>query len=90
MIGLGITDVRLCLDFINTEGVERNDPPDRLDSLDSFLEWAARYGLSDEEDTAILNREAPEKASGEMPGEAVLARARTLREALYRIITAVT
>jgi len=40
--GLGVADLRLCLDFANTEGVVRNGPPDRLDELDLFLAWATK------------------------------------------------
>jgi len=77
--GLGVADLRLCLDFANTEGVVRNGPPDRLDELDLFLAWAVDRGLAD---AAAARR----FASGPAPG--FLDRARALREALYRIFAA--
>ena len=78
--GLGVAEARLCLDFINTEGVERNSPPDRLESLELFLEWAEQNGLTDENGGAALLR-----AGGERAAESFLESARELREALYRI-----
>lgn len=77
--GLGVSEARLCLDFINTEGVERNSPPDRLEGLELFLDWAARHGLADPRGVAGLRRAARRTA------EDFLESARELREALYRI-----
>lgn len=74
--GLGISDVGLCLDFVNTEGHVRNDPPDRLDTIELFVEWAAARGL------------APEEIPGEREATTFLVEARELREALYRIVSA--
>ena len=76
--GLGVSESRLCLDFVNTEGVVRNNPLDRLDSVELFAEWASRYGLG-------------ELSSLDETSDATfLARARGLREALYRIFAALT
>jgi predicted RNA-binding Zn ribbon-like protein len=80
--GLEVADSRLCLDFINTEGVERNSPPDRLDGLDLFLEWAAGKGLVDAGGATALRRTGDEEAAG------FLDLARDLREALYRTFAA--
>lgn len=82
---LGVTDLGLCLAFINTEGVERNSPPDRLENLDLFLEWAAREGVVEAERTTEISR-----ALGRRRGvDDLLDRARVLREALYRIFSAI-
>lgn len=82
--GLGVAEPRLCLDFVNTEGVERNSPPDRLESLELFLEWAIRNGLADAERTGDLRRgSTPETI------ESFLGAARRLREALYRIFSGI-
>jgi predicted RNA-binding Zn ribbon-like protein len=62
--------------------VERNSPPDRLEGLDLFLEWAAGKGLTDAGDATALRR-----ASGDET-ESFLDLARELREALYRIFAA--
>lgn len=78
--GLGVAPPRLCLDFVNTEGVERNSPPDRLESLDLFLEWTAAHGLTDEDRAEAIGRRT---ATAE--AESFLAEARELREALYGI-----
>jgi len=74
----GAPEPRLCLDFINTEGVARNSPPDRLASFDLFSDWAARYGVG------------PFRAPEGRKADAFLSRARELRETLFRIFAAVT
>lgn len=84
--GLGVCECYLCLDFVNTEGEERNDPPERLESLDRFLEWAVRYGVV-KEDGADAFRGATEDRPG--VEERFLERARDFREALYRIFSAI-
>lgn len=87
--GLGVADARLCLDFINTEGELRNDPPDRLEDLDLFFEWASRHGLVVPEGIAKAYRVTPEVPSEDVPGHDFLLRARELREALYGVFSAV-
>jgi predicted RNA-binding Zn ribbon-like protein len=82
---LGVADARLCLDFVNTEGLERNSPPDRLESLDLFLDWAARHGLVDRASARTLAAARRAKAV-----ESFLQRARVLREALYRVLSALS
>jgi predicted RNA-binding Zn ribbon-like protein len=78
--GLGVADVHLCLDFINTEGVERNSPPDRLENLGLFLDWASERDLLDAGSARAL--------SGEKGVDGFLKAACDLREALYRIFAA--
>ncbi|MCP4660184.1 MAG: hypothetical protein GY856_32685 [bacterium] len=84
--GLGVSEAGLCLDFVNTEGVVRNDPPERLESLDLFFEWAVRHGLSDDDGVEVLRAATAEVPPGTI--EAFLDRARELREAIYRIFAA--
>ncbi len=81
--GLGVAAAGLCLDFVNTEGVERNSPPDRLEALDLFLDWAIGKELIDATGAAALRR-APDARKD---GAAFLASARALRESLYRIFS---
>lgn len=81
--GFNLAKLDLCLSFVNTEGRIRNDPPDRLDSLELFLEWAVDKGLAQADWTAQFVGLDPPDA------EAFLDRARKFREALYRILTEV-
>ena len=74
---------RLCLDFVNTEGLDRNSPPDRLDSLGAFLDWATSRGLLDEARAGAL------PSAGDSATADFLAGAREVREALYRIFSSV-
>lgn len=74
----GVPELRLCLDFVNTEGEVRSNPPDRLETFEAFTEWASAHGLGE--------IRAPK--GGE--AEAFLARARELRETLYRTFAALT
>ena len=83
--GLGVAEARLCLDFINTEGEVRNSPPDRVESVDLFLDWALQNGLTNEENARGLRDSAAATADGT---ESFLAAARGLRESLYRIFSA--
>ncbi len=82
--GLGVTPLELCLDFVNTEGTERNSPPDRLESLDVFLEWAVDRGVVEARQAAAVRR----ATGGPQKIEGFLTAGRTLREALYRIFSA--
>jgi len=77
----GVAPLDLCLALVNTEGVVRNSPPDRLDSLELFLEWADARALAG--DTALEKL----RHTGRDEAAAFLSRARTLREALYKIFS---
>lgn len=80
--GLSLVGGRPALDFINTEGGERNGPPERLGSYGDLVAWSLYAGLVDDEEASAL-----ERAAGERPEEAaaVFERAIELREALYRL-----
>jgi predicted RNA-binding Zn ribbon-like protein len=56
--------------------------PDVLDTFSDLLDWSERLGVIDRAETNVL-RGMPDKR-----GEASLARAKMLREALYRIFSA--
>jgi predicted RNA-binding Zn ribbon-like protein len=84
--GLGVCECYLCLDFVNTEGEERNDPPERLETLDRFLDWAVRHGVVENDRVESL-LDAARAAPGSV--EKFLERAREFREAIYRIFSAV-
>ena len=80
----------------------RNSPPDRLESLELFLDWGLQNGLTDEESAMALRtasptapNTAPDTAPTTTPtttptkdAESFLAAARELRESLYRIFSA--
>jgi predicted RNA-binding Zn ribbon-like protein len=73
----------LCLDFANTAG---NTPRrERLPELEDFLRWSAAAGLLD---AVGLKRARRQAAASPRQAQATLARARALREALYRIFSA--
>lgn len=77
---------RPSLDFINTEGGERNGPPDWLESYGDIVEWSVSEGLLKDEEAADLLTEAsinPE-AANEM-----FERAIDLREGLFRVFHSV-
>ena len=76
----------VCLDFVNTGSSRRAGPfRERLQDYEDLVVWAGRVGLLEQADAATLRAEAAER-----PNDAarVLARARTLREAIYRIFSA--
>jgi predicted RNA-binding Zn ribbon-like protein len=76
----------LCLDFANTLGGSRQSPKERLKSYQDLLAWGSQAGILNDEDVKHLGRlaaEHPRKAA------AALAEAIALREALFRIVTAV-
>lgn len=79
---LSLVGGRPSLDFINTEGGERNGPPERLADYGDLVRWCAYAGVIDEKEALRLLREA-----GARPAEArrVHARAIELREALFRL-----
>lgn len=72
----GTPFLRLCLDFVNTEGTVRNGPPDHLDDVAAFADWMSGRGMG-------------RIASPGTDEGAFLERARGLREALYRIFSRV-
>ena len=89
---------RLCLDFVNTvRGRVRRTLPrrardyadvivgERLTSYDALVNWSVMVGVLTERDGAGLKREASSKPA---EAHAVLARAITLREAIYRLFKA--
>ncbi len=80
--GLGVARLDLCLDFVNTEGQERNGPPDHLEEPALFLEWAARReALSPDGQRLFAGASSAARTR-------FLSRARELREALYRLVGA--
>jgi predicted RNA-binding Zn ribbon-like protein len=74
---------RLSLDFINTEGQERNGPPDWLESYSDVVKWGAAEGLLTADQTAGLLAEASERPKA---ADEVFDRAIKLREGLFRIL----
>ncbi len=77
---------RPSLDFINTEGGQRNGPPDWFESYADVVGWSAWVGLLEAEVAASLLTEA-----GTKPKEAsmVFDRAIELREGLFRVLRSV-
>lgn len=73
----------LCLDFANTAG--STPRRERLPALEDFLRWSAAAGLLDPSGLKKAGRQA---AANTRLAQATLARARMLREALYRIFSA--
>lgn len=82
---LSLVGGRPSLDFVNTEGGERNGPPERLASFDDLVAWSLHAGVRDEDEAGRL-----EELGRKRPGEAsrVFDRAIELRESLYRIFLA--
>lgn len=82
---LSLIGGRPSLDFINSEGGERNGPPERIRSYADLLAWSLHAGVVETgaaEHLAGVARARPAEA------ERVFERAIALREALYRIFTA--
>jgi predicted RNA-binding Zn ribbon-like protein len=77
----------LCLDFTNTVGFRgTNHPHETLDSYPKLILWSQQAGILPQNEAEQLLRKAklhPEEARG------VLKRAVKLREAIYRIFTAI-
>jgi len=79
------TDLELCLDFADTlDWRTSNHAKDGLDSYAALLEWSSRKGLLDQKQATTLGRAA--NKDGFAP---VLAEAVRLREAIYRIFSAI-
>lgn len=84
MEDLSLIGGRPSLDFTNTEGAERNGPPERIASYGDLLAWSVKAGVLNRTRAsrlATVARERPAEA------EAVYDRAVTLRESLYRILS---
>lgn len=76
----------LCLEFSNTVGNHASaHPAEHLKTPDDLVQWARRTGLLTTAEADDLIGRADAEASG---SAAVLARAITLREAIYRIFSA--
>jgi predicted RNA-binding Zn ribbon-like protein len=79
---------RLAIDFVNTvSGKRLLEPIERLNDYGDVVSWAEQIGIATPARAKTLRKAArqhPEKA------ESALARAKELREALFRIFTAVT
>jgi predicted RNA-binding Zn ribbon-like protein len=78
---------RLCLDFANTLSDRKEERPvERLTGYDALVAWALQAGaLTSEEADSLLGAAVAQPVEA----EEVLHRARTLREAIYRIFSAV-
>ncbi|MBI1744137.1 ABATE domain-containing protein [Candidatus Acetothermia bacterium] len=77
----------LCLDFANTAGSHASDhPSEHLPNYMALVAWGLQANAIDEREAKRLVREAEHR-----PREAttVLARARALREVIYRIFSAI-
>ncbi len=76
----------LCLDFANTADWHASEhPQEQLNSYVDFAEWAREVGLLSDRQAGRLKREAEQRADD---AAVVLNRAIALREALYRIFSA--
>ena len=78
---------RLCLDFANTADWHASDhPTEQLNSYSDLVSWAQRAGILTDHEAQQLSEESLRR-----PGEAaaVLERAIALREAIYRVLSAV-
>ncbi len=81
-----LTGGALCLDFANTiSGHRQRSPRERLQTYGDLIAWAEQTGILGAADARRLRTEGTRR-----PGDAaaVLARARTLREAIYGLATA--
>ena len=80
----------LALDFVNTIGGLRGDPPSPDDELfvsyQDLLGWCVRLGVISEADATTLGRVA---ARGEKAARSAIQRAHKLRELLYPIFRAI-
>ncbi len=77
----------LCVDFVNTvEDRKRGSPEDRLKNYSDLVAWSGHVGTIDTRQAHRM-AQAGQRRAGE--AESALVQARELREALYRILTAV-
>jgi len=78
----------LCLDFANTANWHRSDQPvELLRGYTDLVDWAHHTDILDDDEAAILRREASARPA---EAEAVRQRAVELREAIYRMIVAIS
>ena len=83
--GLMGTNLELCLDFTDEVDWRTSDhPKDKLDSYAKLLAWSREHGILSGKQEAMLGRGTPNKES-----DGVLAEAIRLREAIYRIFSAI-
>lgn len=82
---LSLVGGRPSLDFVNTEGGQRNGPPERLQDYADLVRWSARAAVIDEEEVERLLRDADARPT---EAERVHERAIELREALFRVFVA--
>jgi predicted RNA-binding Zn ribbon-like protein len=79
------TDLELCLDFTDTvDWRTSNHAKDELETYSALLDWSSKKGLLDRKQVDALGRVA---AGEDM--SSVLAEAVRLREAIYRIFSAI-
>lgn len=79
------TDLELCLDFTDTvDWRTSNHATDNFDSYADLLEWSSRKGLLDEKQAGALGRRAVKEDFAPVLADAV-----RLREAIYRIFSAI-
>jgi predicted RNA-binding Zn ribbon-like protein len=79
---------RLCLDFVNTvEWRGRAEPQEFLKIYQDLLSWAHHAGILSGHETKALKQKSEERPK---EAGAVVAKARLLREALYRIFISCT
>src|SRR5919201_3178908 len=77
----------LCLDFVNSRQRRRSgNSADRLDSYARLVNWARDAGALAEPEARRLLREAVRRPAA---AAAVLDRGVTLREAIYRVVSAI-
>ena len=76
---------RTCLELVNTGSQRRGGAfKESLNSYDDLLDWAVEAEQLSESEAAHLRRKAAADPAG---AEAVLERARQLREAIYRVFS---
>jgi predicted RNA-binding Zn ribbon-like protein len=79
------TDLELCLDFTDTvDWRTSNHAKDTLDSYAALLEWSSKKRLLDVKEVSLLSRVAAKEDLAPVLAEAV-----RLREAIYRIFSAI-
>jgi predicted RNA-binding Zn ribbon-like protein len=79
------TDLELCLDFADTvDWRTSSHAKDTLDSYAALLEWSGKKGLLDRRQVSALGRLAEKEDLAPVMAEAV-----RLREAVYRIFSAI-
>ncbi|HJU86031.1 MAG TPA: ABATE domain-containing protein [Gemmatimonadota bacterium] len=76
----------VCLDFANSLGGTREAPSERLHGYGDLVRWAAHAGAIDESEVRPLLTAAQARSA---EADAVFARARELRETIFRIFSAV-